>query len=189
MNFDHLTRRQLVAGMTTCTAVLGVAGSAAARPSQEKKPPPADDGEISRTAEAIHQEVVFKANRQRVYELLTDAKQFDKVVQQSEAKRSGMIREDKPAVISRDAGGTFSLFAGVISGRHIELVPNERIVQAWRAIDWKPGVYSIASFQLIDQDSSTKLVFDHTGFPKGAAQHLAEGWKSNYWKPMELALA
>jgi len=25
----------------------------------------------------------------------------------------------------------------------------------------------------------------HTGFPKGDGEHLAEGWKINYWQPME----
>ena len=44
----------------------------------------AEAGEgISHTAESIHQEVVFKASRNRVYEALTDAKQFDHVVQVS----------------------------------------------------------------------------------------------------------
>jgi hypothetical protein len=36
--------------------------------------------EISHTCEAIHQEVVFKVGRKRVYEALTDATQFNKVV-------------------------------------------------------------------------------------------------------------
>jgi predicted TIM-barrel fold metal-dependent hydrolase len=38
---------------------------------------------------------------------------------------------------------------------------------------------------LIEQQSGTRIVFDHTGFPKGQAQHLAEGWKANYWEPLE----
>ena len=41
------------------------------------------EDEISHTAESIHQEPVFKASRKRVYEALTDAKQFDKVIQLS----------------------------------------------------------------------------------------------------------
>jgi hypothetical protein len=41
--------------------------------------------EISHTAESIHQEVVFKASRNRVYKALTDAKQFDHVVRLSDA--------------------------------------------------------------------------------------------------------
>jgi hypothetical protein len=44
--------------------------------------------EISRTAESIHQEPVFKANRKRVYEALTDTQQFDKVIQLSGVLKS-----------------------------------------------------------------------------------------------------
>jgi activator of HSP90 ATPase len=63
-----------------------------------------------------------------------------------------MVPGGKPTEISREAGGTFALFGGYITGRHVELVPNERIVQAWRAGGWDPGVYSIAKFELGDQD-------------------------------------
>ena len=67
----------------------------------------------------------------------------------------------------------------------LELVPSERIVQAWRAGGWDPGDYSIAKFQLVEQGAGTKIVFDHSGFPKGKAEHLAEGWRINYWEPLE----
>lgn len=141
--------------------------------------------EISHSAEAIHQEVVFNAIRKRVYEALTDAKQFNKVVMLSGAMQSGMVPGGKPAEVSSEAGGVFSAFGGHITGRQVELVLNERIVQAWRAASWGPGQYSIARFELVEQGSGTKLVFDHTGFPQGQAQHLAEGWKANYWEPLE----
>jgi activator of HSP90 ATPase len=146
------------------------------------------DDEISRTAEAIHQEAVFKASRKRVYDALTDAKQFDKVIQLSGVMQS-MHLPDKPAEISREVGGAFTLFGGYITGRHVELVPNERIVQAWRTGGWAPGVYSIAKFELVEQGSGTKIVFDHTGFPKGEAEVLASGWKAHYWEPIEKLLA
>jgi uncharacterized protein YndB with AHSA1/START domain len=146
--------------------------------------------EITHTSEAIHQEVVFKASRKRVYEALTDARQFNKVVELSAAMKSGMVPAGSPpAEVSRDVGGAFSIFGGYILGRQIELVPNERIVQAWREVVWNPGVYSIAKFELMEQGSGTKLVFDHTGFPEGSGQHLAEGWKVNYWEPLEKFLA
>jgi uncharacterized protein YndB with AHSA1/START domain len=139
--------------------------------------------EISRTAEAIHQEVVFKASRKRVYEALTDAEQFTKVVRLSKAPGG------PAAVISKEAGGSFSAFGGYITGRHIELVPNERIVQAWRAGGWEAGKYSIARFELKEQGEQTKLVFDHTGFPNDDAEHLLEGWNTNYWEPLRKYLA
>ena|SRR5215469_8937961 len=141
--------------------------------------------DISSGCEVIHQEVVFKAMRQRVYEALMDAKQFNKVVMLSAAVESGMVPAGKPVEVSPEVGGAFSAFGGHITGRHVELVANERIVQAWRAGSWEPGQYSIARFELTEQGSGTKLVLDHAGFPPGLAAHLAEGWKANYWEPLE----
>jgi activator of HSP90 ATPase len=146
----------------------------------------AEDG-ISHTAESIHQEPVFTASPKRVYEALTDAKQFTRVIQLSGALQA-MHLPDKPAEISREAGGAFALFGGYITGRHVELVPNVRVVQAWRAGDWPPGVYSIAKFELVKQGSGSKIVFDHTGFPKGEAERLASGWEAHYWEPLAKAL-
>jgi activator of HSP90 ATPase len=174
------TRRQLITGAAT-VFVSSLIGSVSARASTEEK--------ISHTAECIHQETLFKASRKRVYDALTDDKQFDKVMHLSAAMQSGMALGNSPTAISREVGGPFTLYGGHILGRHIELVPNERIVQAWRVATWSPGVYSIARFELSEQGSDTKLVFDHTGFPEGQAQHLAEGWKSNYWEPLAKFLA
>jgi activator of HSP90 ATPase len=124
----------------------------------------------------------------RVFQALTDAKQFDKVIQLGATIKT-MSLGNKPTEISRDAGGTFILFGGYVTGRHIELLPDERIVQAWRAGSWEPGVYSIAQFELTEQGSGTKLVFNHRGFPIGVGEHLATGWKINYWEPLEKFLA
>jgi activator of HSP90 ATPase len=170
------SRRQILLAATTGITAFGV-GSLHGMTGTE-------DG-VSRSAEFIHQEPVFKANPKRVYEALTDAKQFEKVIQLSAAVQSGMALGKDPTQISREAGGPFTLFFGHIVGRQIELLPNERIVQVWRVATWNPGVYSIAKFELRDKGSSTKLVFDHVGFPDGQGQHLAEGWKVNYWEPLE----
>jgi uncharacterized protein YndB with AHSA1/START domain len=179
-NFNGLvhssTRRELIAGAGIAFGGLALGSTGGWAEAAE---------EISHAAESIHQEPVFKASRKRVYEALTDAKQFDKVVQLSAAMKSGMAPGAKPTEIGREAGGAFELFGGYVTGRHLELVPNERIVQAWRAGSWDPGDYSIAKFQLVEQGAGTKIVFDHAGFPKGKAGHLAEGWKMNYWEPLE----
>lgn len=144
---------------------------------------------ISHTAEAIHQEPVFAASPKRLYEALLDAKQFDKVMQLSEAMRTGMAPAGKPTAISREEGGPFTIYGGHIIGRQLELVPGRRIVEAWRVVDWKPGIYSIARFELVAAGSGAKLIFDHTGFPAGLAQHLATGWNGNYWEPLRKFLA
>ena len=176
---NESTRRQAILGVVGTFAGLAV-GSTRAWGTPE-------DG-ISHTAESIHQEPVFTASPKRVYEALTDAKQFTRVIQLSGALQQ-MHLPDQPAVISSEEGGTFALYGGFITGRHIELVPNVRVVQAWRAGDWPVGVYSIAKFELVEQGSGCKIAFDHTGFPKGDARELASGWKAHYWEPLVKVLA
>jgi activator of HSP90 ATPase len=179
MPADAPSRRQLVAG------AVAFAGCGA-RPIRVWAN--AEDG-ISHSAESIHQEPVFQAIRKRVYEALAEAKQFDRIVQFSRAMQSGMALGKNRTEISRQVGGAFTLFGGHIIGRHVELVPYERIAQAWRVVDWHPGVYSIVKFELTEQGSGTKIIFDHAGFPVGKAQHLAEGWNAHYWEPLRKYLS
>ena len=136
------------------------------------------DTGISTSAEAIHQEIVVAASPARIYAALTDAAQFTKLT------ALGGMTGVRPAEIGRVEGSPFSLFGGVIVGRHIELVRDRRIVQAWRETIWDPGVYSVVKFDLRAQAGGTLIVFDHTGFPKGAAAHLAVGWGEHYWEPL-----
>ncbi len=181
---SHLyTRRIFSVRLATLFAGLGIAGTARGSKGRARESLLARNDEISRGAESIHQEIAFKASRKRVYEALTDAEQFTKVMRLS--KYPG----GPAAVISRDAGGTFSCFGGVIVGRHIELVPNERIVQAWRPAHWEPGIYSIVKFELKEEGAQTRIIFDHTGFPHGSAEELLDGWNSNYWEPLRKYLA
>lgn len=170
-----LSRRQIVFGASI--ALLGWAANSTGAFAE------IPDG-ISRSAESIHQEPDFRCDPKRVYEALTDANQFHKVVLLGEAARTGKIPANKPTLIGGQAGDAFSLFGGFISGRHIELVPGQRIVQAWREESWDPGVYSIVHFDLRSSSSGTHLIFDHMGFQPGNADHLATGWKGNYWRPL-----
>jgi activator of HSP90 ATPase len=172
------TRRQMIAGAAVLAGV--------ALP--EMRAFAASDDGVSHSADAIHQEPVFKASPSQLYSALTDPKQFDHVVRLSAAMKSMEIG-NKPAEISGEVGGAFALFGGYITGRHLELVPTQRIVQAWRAQSWGPGNYSIVRFDFVELASGTKIVFDHKGFPQGQAEHLAAGWKGNYWEPLEKHLA
>ena len=131
-----------------------------------------DDG-ISHTAESIHQQITFKLTPDRIYAALLDDQQFS-------AMSGGL-----PTKIDAREGGAFALFGDQITGRNIQLVPNTRIVQAWRSGSWDSGVYSIARFELRASGGGTQLVFDHTGFPIGQAQHLAAGWKDHYWNSLQ----
>ena len=97
-----------------------------------------------------------------------------------------ILRYVQPASAKIDSvpGGTFSLFDGHITGRILELVPSQRIVEAWRVVDWPAGVYSIARFDLNAQYGGTKVIFEHVGFPEGLKDHLSLGWQQHYWDAM-----
>jgi activator of HSP90 ATPase len=170
---DRLTRRQFSASVASFVG-LGLIGGEGLGMLQGGV-----SAEVTKTAEAIHQEIVFNATRKRVYNALTEAKEFTKVTTFSSVKNA------PPAQIAHDLGGTFSLFGGHIIGRHLELLRDQRIVQAWRVVDWTPGLYSIARFELADRAGKTALIFDHTGFPAGQGEHLAQGWHANYWEPIK----
>jgi activator of HSP90 ATPase len=81
------------------------------------------------------------------------------------------------------------MFGGVIVGRNIELVPAQRIVQAWRPTHWAAGIYSIVHFELKARGPQATLILDHTGFPEGDFASLDYGWGLKYWKPLEKFLA
>ncbi len=172
------TRRQAILGVAIAFGGLALGSTKASAETKE---------EISHTAESIHQEPVINASPRRVYQALTDTKQFDQVIQLSGAMRS-MRLGDKPTEISCEVGGAFLLFGGYITGRHVELLPGQRIVQAWRTGGWDAGIYSIVRFELVEQGAATRIVFDHTGFPIGAAETLASGWKEHYWQPLNQLL-
>lgn len=176
------TRRDFSLRLVSVFPALGIARSAFGSSGAQMNSRVSSLGEISHSAEAIHQEVIFNASPKRVYDALTDAKQFTQVT-------LGIIKGAGPAEISSEVGGAFSCFGGIISGRHIEMVPDKRLVQAWRVSEWEPGVFSIVKFDLQEQGGQTKLIFDHTGFPTGKAEHLASGWKEHYWEPMKKYLA
>jgi activator of HSP90 ATPase len=169
------TRRQMISG-------LGVAiGGLAAGTKVWGEPRPqamkaAGGAPANQTRASIHQEVAFKATPHRVYEVLLDSKQFAVV--------TGL-----PAEIDPKEGGAFKTFGGLIVGRNVELVANQRIVQAWRPANWNPGVYSIVKFELKPQDSGTLVILDHTGFPESDFDGLTSGWPERYWEPLKKYLA
>jgi activator of HSP90 ATPase len=183
----HILRRELTLSLAVLPVGLAAAAAATGAPKPIKLSAAAD--ELSHASEAIRQEVMFEAGPQRVYEALTGAKNFDMITRLSDGAVMLSAAGAKPTAISNEAGGSFTLFGGYVTGRHIEMLPNERLVQAWRAASWKPGEFSIAVFSLAAEGAKTKLTFDHRGFPDGAGSSLAKGWHMHYWEPLAKFLA
>jgi activator of HSP90 ATPase len=120
----------------------------------------------------IKQTVILKASPHDVYEALMDSKKH--------AKFTG-----GKASISREVGGKFSAFDGYAEGVNLELVPDKKIVQNWRAEDWPEGHYSKATFSLSKVEGGTRLTFTQTGVPEENSQDIAQGWQDYYWAPMK----
>ncbi len=125
---------------------------------------------------SIHQEAVIKASPAQVYEALTNGEIFAAVTAQ-------------PAQVSDREGEPFSLFSGRVEGRQVELVPGERVVQAWRfggahPDTWEPGVYSIARFTLHPEGDATRFVIDHDGIPPEAHDRIQTGYPAFYQGPL-----
>lgn len=166
-----VSRRQILSGVfVTCSgALVSTVGWG-----QDNKTA-STEGSKSRTS--LHQEIEYKSAPQRIYEVLLSSKDFSTF--------SGAVAEIDPKV-----GGAFSMFGGLVVGRNVELVPNQRIVQAWRlAKEFSEGTYSLVKIELEAKDSGTRLMLDHTGFPEGHYDHLYEGWYSHYWEPLKKFLA
>lgn len=125
-----------------------------------------------------HQELEFAASPSHIYSILLDQKLFSAF--------SGAT-----AQIESHPGGAFRLFQDHppligVTGWILELVPNRRIVQAWRAEKWPEGDYSIVRFELAEKDNATLLAFDQVGtgpVPGPGA------WTKMYWEPLQRYLA
>ena len=120
----------------------------------------------------IRQTATFKASAHDIYEALMDSKKH--------ATFTG-----GKAVISRKVGGKFNVFDGYAEGKNIELIPDKKIVQSWRASDWPEGVYSQVTFLIEEVDGKTKLTFTQTGVPDEQYADISQGWRDYYWKPMK----
>jgi uncharacterized protein YndB with AHSA1/START domain len=124
----------------------------------------------------IAQTITIKSSAEKVYNALTIAAEFSEFTK-------------VPAEISTDEGGVFSCFGGQIAGRQIELVPNERIVQAWRVTSmWDEGVYSIVTFDISQTGDTTTITLLQAGHPEDATDHLGPGWHKMYWDPLKAYL-
>lgn len=83
----------------------------------------------------IHQESNCPASPQRLYEAPTEIKKFSEF-------------SDLSAQIDPDVGGGSKCFGEQITGRLVQFIPNQRIVQTWHVALWPEGINSTVSFQL-----------------------------------------
>jgi activator of HSP90 ATPase len=123
-------------------------------------------------SQIIKQTVTFKATPHDVYEALMDS-----------VKHAAFT--SAAAEISREIGGGYMAYDGYISGKNIELIPDKKIVQSWRAVDWDDGYLSTITFVLTPVPEGTRLDFTHADVPEGTEAEFTQGWIENYWEPLK----
>jgi uncharacterized protein YndB with AHSA1/START domain len=125
----------------------------------------------------IEQVEHFSASPEVVYRALTDGK--------THAAFTGAV-----AKIGAKVGGTFSVWNGHIRGKILELVPGEKIVQAWRAKDF-PNEYpdSNLEIRLTPESGGTKLRLLQTNVPEAQVETYHSSWQNRYWQRLRAWLA
>ncbi len=73
----------------------------------------------------------------------------------------------------------YSLWDGSISGRIVEIVPQQRLVQTWQPQDWERED-SVVTFTLTPQDGGTRVDLVHENVEEGDYEGTNEGWDIYY---------
>lgn len=126
----------------------------------------------------IIQKVLFKnTTRKALYEIYMDAKKHS-------------IITDGPVEISKKIGGCFKAFGGYITGKNLQLVKDQLIVQSWRGSDWEKSDPDSALLICLEQkENDVILSMIHANVPDNQEKSLDKGWLDHYWNPWKQYLA
>ena len=122
----------------------------------------------------IEQEIIIKGTPHEIYEVFMDAKKHSKLTE-SKAK------------VSREVGGSFSIYEGALSGKNVELIQDKKIVQTWRGDgeNWPKGYYSKITLIFEPDDKGTLIKFTHIDIPEASYESVKDGWDMYYWEPLK----
>ncbi|MEK6880916.1 MAG: SRPBCC domain-containing protein [Nanoarchaeota archaeon] len=123
----------------------------------------------------IKQTILFDFPPEQIYELLMDSKKHADFT-------------ESPAHIGKNVGEKFNSYGDYIEGTNVELIPNKKIVQRWRAKDWPIKHFSVVTFELAILGNGTKLSFSHIGVPANQYTEISIGWREHYWQKMKAYL-
>jgi uncharacterized protein YndB with AHSA1/START domain len=117
--------------------------------------------------------VVLHASPKRIYEAWMSSAEH------------GAFTGDTAEIEAR-VGGAHRAFSGYITGRTLELVPHRRIVQSWRTTEFPEGSadsHLELTFEAVK--GGARLTLHHSQLPDGQGPKYEEGWKENYFQPMQ----
>lgn len=89
------------------------------------------------------------------------------------------------ATMSGETGAEVSAWDGYITGRNVELVPGERIVQSWRTTQFTDEHGdSLITVTLEELENGTLLTLLHSNVPDAQTSYERGGWQTHYFEPM-----
>ncbi len=126
----------------------------------------------------IIQKVVFKnTKRESLYELYMNAQLHSMII-------------DGPVEIKTKVGSSFNAFSGYITGKNLQLVKNQLIVQSWRGSDWDSKDSDSAFLLSLEQKGNDSVLnMIHANVPDDKAKSLDKGWHDHYWNPWKQHLS
>jgi len=128
---------------------------------------------MARKFGTIRQKVTLAAGPHEVYDALLDPK-----------KHSAFT--GSPAETSKRLGARFTAWDGYISGRNLELVKDQKIVQEWTTTEWPEGYPpSRLEIKLSPKGKGTVLTMVHSKVPAEQVAKYTKGWPESYWEPLE----
>jgi len=92
------------------------------------------------------------------------------------------------AVMSEEKDFEFSLWSGDITGKNIEMIPNEKLVQEWYFGEEEDALRSIVTIKLWEKKSNTSVELHHTNIPDEAYENIVEGWNEAYFGAIKVLL-
>jgi len=89
------------------------------------------------------------------------------------------------ANVNAEPGAAFTAWDDYIAGQNLELIPNHRIVQAWRTHEFaESDPDSRIEIQFDAQEGGTKVTLRHSGLPEDGMKYK-QGWVEAYFEPMK----
>ncbi|ORX88706.1 hypothetical protein K493DRAFT_341128 [Basidiobolus meristosporus CBS 931.73] len=92
--------------------------------------------------------------------------------------------------IDDQVNGRFELFNGEVTGKFLEIAPEEKIVMEWRLPSWAEGTCTrvTLTFEPQDDGDNTTLILHQTDIPKGQLNVVTHKWKLHYWQPLQVLM-
>jgi len=118
--------------------------------------------------------VIFKTTPHKIYEIFMDSD-----------RHSGLLGRE--SIVGREVGDKISIYGNYIDGVNLELEPDKKIVQKWRAKEkgWSKDHFSKVTILIEPCREGSLVKFTQSGVPEECYEVFDRDWYVFYWDPMK----